>query len=52
MMKRRPWTAEDHTRLIKLAGRKRTNAIARQLRRTPGAVRQYATQHNVSLAMR
>ncbi len=47
--KRNPWTPSDLKQLKKLAGRLTAPRIARELRRTEGAVRVRASQEGVSL---
>jgi hypothetical protein len=50
--RRKLWTAADLKQLKALAGRERLERIARQLRRTPAAVRRKATDRRISLAMK
>jgi hypothetical protein len=47
--KRNPWTPSDLKQLKKMAGRLSAPRIARELRRTEGAVRVRASQEGVSL---
>jgi hypothetical protein len=47
--KRNPWTPSDLKQLKRLAGRISAPRIARELRRTEGAVRVRASQEGVSL---
>jgi hypothetical protein len=47
--KRNPWTQSDLKQLKRLAGRVSAPRIARELRRTEGAVRVRASQEGVSL---
>lgn len=50
--KRNVWTPTDLKQLKRLAGRISASRIARELRRTEGAVRVRASQEGVSLRMR
>src|SRR5512140_1288935 len=47
--KRNPWTPSDLRQLKKMAGRLSAPRIARELRRTEGAVRVRASEEGVSL---
>lgn len=49
---KKPWTAEDVKSLKKLAGKSTLAQLAKQLKRTPGAVQQKASNAGISLAMR
>ena len=50
--RRRPWTDEDNAKLKSIAGTKRTELIAAELRRTANAVVGQAAKLKVSLATR
>jgi hypothetical protein len=50
--KKNPWTPSDLKQLKRLAGRLSATRIARELRRTEGAVRVRASQEGVSLRLR
>jgi len=49
--KRKAWTRADLKQLSKLAGRLSTRRIARQLKRTEGAVRFKAHTHRIRLRL-
>jgi len=50
--KRNVWTPTDLKQLKRMAGRLSAGRIARELRRTEGAVRVRASQEGVSLRLR
>lgn len=50
--KRNVWTPTDLKQLKRMAGRLSASRIARELRRTEGAVRVRASQEGLSLRMR
>ena len=53
-MKRRTikrWSRSDQKTLKKMAGRQHAARIAKELRRTEGAVRQFAGSRGISLAI-
>lgn len=52
MTKRKAWTKDDNRELRKLAGTEHARRIARRLKRTEGAVRQYAWAQKLSLRVR
>jgi hypothetical protein len=49
---KRAWSKQDFATLRKMAGNELLGNIAKALGRTPGATRQRATQHGISLRMR
>ncbi|MCZ8131198.1 MAG: hypothetical protein O9284_07820 [Steroidobacteraceae bacterium] len=50
--KRNPWSPNDLKTMKRLAGRLSASRIARELRRTEGAVRVRASQEGLSLRVR
>jgi len=49
---KRAWTPADLKLLRSLAGKESVDKIARQLKRTPGAVRVRASEAEISLSLR
>ena len=49
---KRAWSKQDFATLRKMAGNELLANIAKALGRTPGATRQRATQHGISLRMK
>jgi hypothetical protein len=49
---RSPWTPADVKALRKLAGTSSTDELAKQLKRTPGAVAQKSLSEGISLALK
>lgn len=49
---RNPWSAADVKALRKLAGKSSTAELAKQFKRTPGAIAQKAMGEGISLALK